>query len=196
MSLTYYSNDKIEVGVDECGVGTIAGPVVASAVILPNSFFSPHIKDSKTISEKKRLVIEQNIKDNAIAYGIGVASVEEIDQINIRNARILAMHRALDQIRERYDIILVDGDAFTPYGDKKHYCIVKGDSKYINIAAASILAKNYRDKYMEEQGRIYPLYNFGKHKGYCTNEHVTLLKEHGACDIHRKTFYPVSALSS
>ena len=150
MLASYLHKNKIEVGCDEAGRGCLAGPVVAAAVILPKNFKHLLLNDSKQLSEKKRVLLRTEIKEHAIAYAIGIVDHQEIDEINILNASILAMHRALDQIKNPFDSILVDGNRFKKYNETEHHCIIKGDGKYLSIAAASILAKTYRDDLMKK----------------------------------------------
>lgn len=183
-----YSDFSCEAALDEVGRGCLAGPVVAAAVILPNDFFSPLINDSKKLSEKKRIESEVIIKNNALDYAIAEVSPEEIDKINILNASFLAMHRALDKLIEKPDFLLVDGNRFKKYGEIPFFCAVKGDANYINIAAASILAKNYRDKLMAELDKEYPEYQWEKNKGYPTLEHRHAIIENGITPYHRKSF--------
>lgn len=182
------SNYEFEIGCDEAGRGCLSGPVVAAAVILGDNFENDIINDSKQLSEKKRNSLRTFIEENAKFWAIGIVSPEEIDEINILNASFLAMHRAIDQLNCPKDLIIVDGNRFNAYNDIPHECIVKGDSKYMNIAAASILAKTYRDEYMDKIDLEFPAYNWKKNKGYPTKEHRAAIKEFGATDYHRKTF--------
>ena len=182
---TQYSK-KTEAGTDEAGRGCLAGPVVAAAVILPKNFKQPLLNDSKQISEKKRILLRTEIKEHAIAYGIGIVEHKEIDKINILNASILAMHRALDQIKNPFDSILVDGNRFKKYNETQHHCIIKGDGKYLSIAAASILAKTYRDDLMKKLHHKHPKYQWDKNKGYPTKSHRAAIKKIGV------SHYPVS----
>lgn len=190
MALKLFFDRKynIEVGVDEAGRGCLCGDVFAAAVILPDTFVCDDLNDSKKLTDHKRRELREIIQKQAIAYGIGRVSAEEIDEINILNAAILAMHRALDNIPIRPDLIIVDGNRFKKYYDVEHQTIVKGDSKYMSIAAASILAKTYRDDYMLEMDKVYPAYGFKEHKGYPTKQHRAAIAKLGATDIHRKTF--------
>ena len=160
----YLHKTKIEVGCDEAGRGCLAGPVVAAAVILPKDFTHPLLNDSKQVSEKKRSILKTVIQEHALAYAVGVVDHKEIDEINILNASFLAMHRALDKIRLPFESILVDGNRFKKYKDSEHHCIIKGDGKYLNIAAASILAKTYRDELMENLDEEFPVYSWKKNK--------------------------------
>lgn len=188
--------DVIEVGCDEVGRGVLYGPVVAAAVILPHTYHSEYedIMDSKKLSEKKREKVATFIKQTAISYGIGVANHTEIDEINILNATYLAMHRALDSINSDYDLIRVDGNRFKPYKDKKYECVVSGDAKYLSIAAASIIAKVYRDNLILENVATNPeleKYDLAKNKGYGTAKHLEALKVYGPVEGHRMTFRPI-----
>ena len=185
--LTHYS-DLVEAGCDEAGRGCLAGPVVAGAVILKPGSDYPELDDSKKLTEKKRYQLRELIMNEALAYGVGIVSAQEIDEINILNASFLAMHRALDQLATRPELLLIDGNRFKPYRDLKHVCVVGGDAKYQAIAAASILAKTTRDLMMEEYDRQYPVYQWRKNKGYPTPEHKLAIAEHGLTDLHRKTF--------
>lgn len=188
MLLYHDIHNDIEVGCDEAGRGCLAGPVIASAVILPKTYHNPKIKDSKKLSSKERFTVREDILTHCIAYGIGEVSHIEIDQINILNASILAMHRALDQITQSLDLILVDGNKFKTYKNLKHLCVIKGDDKYQSIAAASILAKTYRDELMASYHKDYPMYSFDKNKGYPSKKHRDTITEFGVCPIHRMTF--------
>ena len=178
----------IEAGCDEAGRGCLAGPVVAAAVILPKDFRHPFLNDSKQLSEKKRNALRPIIEQEALSFGIGVVSPSEIDQINILNASFLAMHRALDQLSLKPEHLMIDGNRFRPYPGIPHSCIIKGDSKFLHIAAASILAKTYRDELMDALHLTYPHYNWFKNKGYPTVEHREAIKLHGDCEHHRQTF--------
>ena len=184
----FYTENLIEAGCDEAGRGCIAGPVVAAAVILPREMDFPEFDDSKKLSEKQREKLRVKVLENAAAYGVGIVSAEEIDEINILNASFLAMHRAIDQLKIRPELLLIDGNRFNKYHDIKHQCIVGGDAKYQSIAAASILAKTTRDHIMEELDTQYPAYNWKQNKGYPTIEHKNAVAEHGMSPFHRKTF--------
>lgn len=184
----FFTDNLIEAGCDEAGRGCIAGPVVAAAVILPRGMDFPEFDDSKKLSEKQREKLRINVLENAEAYGVGIVSAEEIDEINILNASFLAMHRAIDQLKIRPELLLIDGNRFNKYKDIKHQCIVGGDAKYQSIAAASILAKTTRDHIMEELDNQYPNYNWKKNKGYPTIEHKNAVAEFGMSPFHRKTF--------
>lgn len=184
----FFTENLIEAGCDEAGRGCIAGPVVAAAVILPRGMDFPEFDDSKKLTEKQREKLRVKVLENAAAYGVGVVSAEEIDEINILNASFLAMHRAIDQLKIRPELLLIDGNRFNKYHDIKHQCIVGGDAKYQAIAAASILAKTTRDHIMEELDTQYPNYNWKKNKGYPTIEHKNAVAEFGMSPYHRKTF--------
>jgi|TARA_B110000902_G_scaffold26678_1_gene29008 ribonuclease HII len=188
MLKAYLHKTKIEAGCDEAGRGCLAGPVVAAAVILPKDFTHPLLNDSKQVSEKKRAILKLVIEKEAIAYAVGIVDHKEIDDINILNASFLAMHRALDQIKTSFDSILVDGNRFKKYKDYEHHCIIKGDGKYLNIAAASILAKTYRDEIMENLDKEFPVYSWKKNKGYPTKAHRAAIREFGVNKNHRLTF--------
>lgn len=183
-----YTEDLIEAGCDEAGRGCIAGPVVAAAVILPRGMDFPDFDDSKKLTEKQREKLRVKVLENALAYGVGIVSAKEIDEINILNASFLAMHRAIDQLKIRPELLLIDGNRFNPYKGIRHQCIVGGDAKYQSIAAASILAKTTRDHIMEEYHKEFPQYNWLKNKGYPTPEHKNAVAEHGVSPIHRMTF--------
>lgn len=183
-----WSNQYIEAGCDEVGRGCLCGPVVAAAVILDANFDQKLINDSKKLSFKTRLELDSYIKDNVIDFGIAELSPEFIDQHNILNASIHAMHRALDQLKTRPELILVDGNKFHPYNYTPHQCIIKGDSKILSIAAASILAKNYRDQLMIQLHEEFPEYEWNKNMGYATKTHREALKKYGPTKYHRKSF--------
>ncbi|WP_413532480.1 ribonuclease HII [Empedobacter brevis] len=182
------TNFEHEIGCDEAGRGCLSGPVVAAAVILGDDFENDIINDSKQLSEKKRNSLRLFIEENAKYWAVGIVWPNEIDEINILNASFLAMHRAIDQLNCQKDMILVDGNRFNKYNDVPHECIVKGDSKYMNIAAASILAKTYRDEYMEKIHLEFPMYDWKKNKGYPTKAHRLAIKEYGATPYHRMSF--------
>ena len=183
-----WSNQYIEAGCDEVGRGCLCGPVVAAAVILDANFDQKLINDSKKLSFKTRLELDSYIKDNVIDFGIAELSPEFIDQHNILNASIHAMHRALDQLKTRPELILVDGNKFHPYNYIPHQCVIKGDSKILSIAAASILAKNYRDQLMIQLHEEFPEYGWNKNMGYATKTHLEALKKYGPPKYHRKSF--------
>ena len=188
MLASYLHKTKIEVGCDEAGRGCLAGPVVAAAVILPKEFSHPLLNDSKQLSEKNRLQLKEIIKKEAISYAIGIVEHKEIDEINILNASFLAMHRALDQLKTKFDCILVDGNRFKSYKNVEHHCIIKGDGKYLNIAAASILAKTHRDSIMIELDQEFPEYTWAKNKGYPTKSHRDAIRKFGINQNHRLSF--------
>lgn len=188
MSLLTHYSDLIEAGCDEAGRGCLAGPVVAGAVILKKGCDFPELNDSKKLSEKKRMALREVVMRESLAYGVGIVTAEEIDEINILNASFLAMHRALDQLCVRPEFLLIDGNRFNPYRDLKHLCVVGGDAKYQSIAAASILAKTTRDMLMLDYDKRFPVYNWKKNKGYPTLEHKKAIADYGICDLHRKTF--------
>ena len=183
-----YQNKFIEAGCDEAGRGCLAGPVFAAAVILPKDFEHELLNDSKQLTEKNRLILREIIEKEALAFAIGVCSQTEIDEINILNASFFAMHKAIDQLKLRPELLLIDGNRFKKYGDIEHHCIIKGDAKFMSIAAASILAKTYRDDYMEAIGAEYPMYKWDKNKGYPTKDHRDAIAEHGPCLHHRMSF--------
>lgn len=188
LELYYKSEHEIQVGVDEAGRGSLIGPVFAGAVIWDKSIPCDDIKDSKKLSRKKRAVVRKYIEENAVAFGVGYASNEEIDDINILNATYLAMHRALSNVNHTFDRILVDGNRFKPYFCNIHNCITSGDNKYVSIAAASILAKEYHDDWIEENYENDEKYNLNSNKGYGTQKHIEGLKKYGITEHHRKTF--------
>jgi len=188
MLKSYYQKKQIEAGCDEAGRGCLAGPVYAAAVILPKDYKNKILNDSKKISEKKREVLRSEIEKEAISFGVGIVDNNEIDTINILNASFLAMHRAIDQLKTIPELLLIDGNRFTPYANISHKCIVKGDSKFLSIAAASILAKTYRDDFLLQMDKEYPLYNWKKNKGYPTKAHRSAILLHGDTKYHRKTF--------
>jgi len=183
-----YSNKIFEAGCDEAGRGCLAGPVVAAAAILPKNYQNPILNDSKQLTLKQRLTLRADIEENAIAYAIGIVSPQEIDQINILNASILAMHKAVEKLITEPNFLIIDGNRFKPYRDIPHHCIVKGDSKYLSIAAASVLAKTYRDGLMAILSQEYPMYLWEKNKGYPTREHRQAIMKYGVSPYHRLTF--------
>lgn len=205
MLLPYLNSGLIEAGCDEAGRGCLAGNVVAAAVILPTDYVNPLLNDSKKLTAKQRYALREQIEHEALAWAVGVATPQEIDNINILHASFLAMHRALDQLKLRPEAVIVDGNHFDPYVVGKgladegkilpHTCIVKGDGKYLSIAAASILAKTYRDDYMTEQALRFPFYGWEKNKGYPTKTHYQGIEKHGLCALHRKSFNTQSNLS-
>jgi len=182
-----YSN-SLEAGTDEAGRGCLAGPVTAAAVILPPYFKLPLLNDSKKLTEKQRFALRPEIEHQAIAYAIAHVYQEEIDEINILNASIKAMHLALEQLSKKPEYIIVDGNRFKSFQEIPHQCIVKGDGKYQNIAAASVLAKTYRDDFMEKLGLEFPQYDWKKNKGYPTKKHREAIKKYGITTYHRTSF--------
>jgi ribonuclease HII len=188
MLLPYFQQELIEAGFDEAGRGCLAGPVFAAAVILPRSFSHPMLNDSKKIKEKDRFELRELIQREALAYAVASVDHIEIDKINILNASIFAMHLALRQLQIRPGFIIIDGNRFKSFEDIDHQCIVKGDSKYFSIAAASILAKTYRDEYMLRLAADYPQYDWINNKGYPTIKHRNAVISFGLTPFHRKTF--------
>ena len=183
-----YYIGKIEAGCDEAGRGCLAGSVYAAAVILPDNYQNDLLNDSKQLTEKRRYELREIIERDAIAWAVGIVTPEEIDKINILNASILAMHRALDQLKVRPEAIIVDGNRFKPYNNIPHTTIVKGDGKYLSIAAASILAKTYRDDYMNRLAEEYPQYDWFSNKGYPTKKHRDAIRQYGITPYHRKSY--------
>jgi ribonuclease HII len=186
--LPFHQTEFLEAGCDEAGRGCLAGPVFAAAVILPPDFYHPWLNDSKQVSEKQRDVLREIIEKESLAWAVAEVSAEEIDQINILKSSLLAMHRALDQLRTRPQFILVDGNRFHPYPDTPHLCVVKGDSKYASIAAASVLAKTHRDEAMYRLHDEYPHFHWQKNKGYPTQVHREAIRKHGISPWHRRSF--------
>ena len=186
--LSFYKDGVLEAGCDEAGRGCLAGPVVAAAVILPADFTHLVLNDSKQISEKKRYGLRKEIEESAIAYAVGIIDNKEIDEINILKASILAMHKALDSLKKTPEHIIIDGNKFFNYKDIPHKTIIKGDSKYYSIAAASILAKTYRDDIMNDLHQKHPEYNWKNNKGYPTRQHRQAIKESGTTPYHRMSF--------
>ena len=184
----HYYEGKIEAGCDEAGRGCLAGSVYAAAVILPDGYQNELLNDSKQLSEKKRYQLREIIERDAVAWAVGIVTPEEIDKINILNASILAMHRALDQLKVRPEAIIVDGNRFEKYQNIPHTTIVKGDGKYLALAAASILAKTYRDDYMNGLAEEYPQYDWLSNKGYPTKKHREAIKQFGITPYHRKSY--------
>lgn len=188
MLLPYLNADQIEAGCDEAGRGCLAGAVYAAAVILPKDFRNEQLNDSKQLTEHQRYALREIIEREALAWAIGIVSPEEIDRINILNASFLAMHRAIDALSLRPQHLLIDGNRFKKYQDLPHTTVVKGDGKYLSIAAASILAKTYRDDYMNRLHEEYPVYGWDKNKGYPTRQHRAAIAAHGTTPYHRMTF--------
>jgi len=186
--LNNFSGYTLEVGTDEAGRGCLAGPVVAAAVILPKDFEHPFLNDSKQLTKNQRLELKPFIEEKAISYGVSFVWQQEIDLINILNASILAMHKSIAQLSKQPDFIIVDGNKFKTYQEIPHKTIVKGDSKFLSIAAASVLAKTYRDSYMEKIHAEFSQYNWKQNKGYPTKQHREAIKIHGTTTHHRKSF--------
>ena len=184
----HYYEGLIEAGCDEAGRGCLAGAVYAAAVILPPDYQNALLNDSKQLTERRRYQLREEIERDAVSWAVGIVGPEEIDKINILNASILAMHRALDQLTLQPQAIIVDGNRFKPYKDLPHTCIVKGDGKYLSIAAASILAKTYRDDYMNRLAEEYPQYDWLSNKGYPTKKHREAILEYGITPYHRRTY--------
>lgn len=188
MLKNYYEQGRVEAGCDEAGRGCLAGSVYAAAVILPPDYHNERLNDSKKLTARQRYALRQDIERDAVAWAVDVVTPQEIDQINILNASILAMHRALDQLQVRPEAIIVDGNRFKPYRDLPHTTIVKGDGKYLSIAAASILAKTYRDDEMVRLAQEYPDYDWQHNMGYPTRKHREAIRQHGITPYHRRTF--------
>ena len=188
MLKNHYYESLIEAGCDEAGRGCLAGRVYAAAVILPSDYQNELLNDSKKLTAKKRYALREEIERDAIAWAVGIVTPEEIDKINILNASFLAMHRALDQLKVRPEAVIVDGNRFKPYQDLPSTTIVKGDGKYLSIAAASILAKTYRDDYMLSLAEEYPQYDWQSNMGYPTKKHRQAIREHGITPYHRKSY--------
>jgi ribonuclease HII len=196
MLASHYYEGKVEAGCDEAGRGCLAGSVYAAAVILPDDYQNELLNDSKQLTEKRRYQLREIIQRDAVAWAVGIVTPEEIDKINILNASILAMHRALDQLTVRPEAIIVDGNRFRPYcsvvggisTNIPHTTIVKGDGKYLSIAAASILAKTYRDDYMNRLAEEYPQYDWRSNKGYPTKKHREAIRQYGITPYHRRSY--------
>ena len=184
----FHTKNKIEAGCDEAGRGCLAGPVVAAAVILPSDFRNDILNDSKKLTKKRRYTLRSIIEKEALAWAIGVVDNKEIDEVNILNASFLAMHRAIDELGKLPDSILVDGNRFTSYRNIEHHCIVKGDGIYMSIAAASVLAKTYRDDMMIKLAKKFPFYGWERNMGYPTKSHREGIMEHGVTPLHRMSF--------
>ena len=184
----FYHPELIEAGCDEAGRGCLAGSVYAAAVILPPDYVNEQLNDSKKLTERQRYALREVILRDATAWAVGVVTSEEIDKINILNASFLAMHRALDQLSIRPEAIIVDGNRFRPYGNLPYATIVKGDGKYLSIAAASILAKTFRDDYMNHLAEEYPMYDWQSNKGYPTRKHREAIRQHSITPYHRKSY--------
>ena len=188
MLMSNFSDSSFEAGIDEAGRGSLAGPVTAAAVIFPKDYKNDYLDDSKRLSEKKRIELKQIIENDSVDFAICSIAPSTIDKINILNSTFRAMHGALDSLKIIPDFIIVDGNKFKKYKNINHKCIVKGDSKYQNIAAASILAKTYRDLYMIKQHDLFPNFGWDKNKGYGTKFHINSIFKHGLTKIHRKSF--------
>ena len=188
MLASHYYAGKVEAGCDEAGRGCLAGSVYAAAVIFPEDYQNDELNDSKQLTDKRRKQLREIIQRDAVAWAVGIVTPEEIDRINILNASILAMHRALDQLKVRPEAIIIDGNRFKPYQQLPYSTIVKGDGKFLSIAAASILAKTYRDDYMDELAKEYPQYDWLSNKGYPTKKHREAIRQYGITPYHRKSF--------
>lgn len=189
MLLPFYRKGFREAGCDEAGRGCLAGPVVAAAVILPDQFYEPDLNDSKKLSKAKREELRDRILESAIGYGLGVIDNHEIDKINILHASFKAMHLAIGQLEpDSYDLLIIDGNRFIPYRDVEHVCVVKGDARYMSVAAASILAKTYRDDLMNSLAASFPQYQWHRNAGYPTLAHRKAIREFGITDYHRRSF--------
>lgn len=188
MLLPYLHKDLVEAGCDEAGRGCLAGAVYAAAVILPPDYRNDTLNDSKQLTEKQRYRLREVIERDALSWAVGIVSPEEIDAINILNASFLAMHRAIGNLSIRPQHLLIDGDRFKPYAGIPHTTVVKGDGKYLSIAAASVLAKTYRDDYMDGLDKTYPAYGWQKNKGYPTQAHRDAIRLYGVTPYHRKSF--------
>lgn len=188
MLLPYLHEDLIEAGCDEAGRGCLAGSVYAAAVVLPKDFRNEMLNDSKQLTERQRYALRKVIEREALAWAVGIVTPEEIDEINILRASFLAMHRAVDGLKIRPQHLLIDGNRFTKYADIPHTTVVKGDGKYLSIAAASILAKTYRDDYMNRLHEEYPYYDWSHNKGYPTKKHREAIRKYGTTSYHRMTF--------
>lgn len=185
---SFFKKGNLEAGCDEAGRGCLAGPVFASAVILPPNFYSPLLNDSKKLKESLRYSLREEIENSALAWSVAMVGNEEIDKINILNASIKAMHLAVKNLKINPDFLLIDGNKFKPYENIPHVCIIKGDAKFFSIAAASVLAKTYRDDFMKQAHLKNPVYNWEKNKGYPTREHRHAIVENGITALHRKSF--------
>lgn len=188
MLLSCFQDQYIEVGCDEAGRGCLAGPVFAAAVVFPKDYHNPVLNDSKQLSEKKRLALRPVIEKEALAFAVAQISPTEIDKINIHNASYRAMHLAIEALSIKPEFIIVDGNRFIPYPEIPHQCVVKGDGKFLSIAAASILAKTYRDDYMLQLAQQFPMYDWHANKGYPTIKHRQAVLAHGPSPYHRRTF--------
>lgn len=185
---SYFDKNLIEAGCDEAGRGCLAGPVVAASVILPKNYKNKFLDDSKKLNEKQRYSLRTEIEKEALHWAYAIVDNHEIDEINILNASFLAMHRAIDQLKQVPELLLIDGNRFNKYKKINHQCIIKGDGKYLSIAAASVLAKTYRDDIMLDLHSKFPMYKWNENKGYPTKAHRAAIKEHGPTNFHRMTF--------
>lgn len=183
-----YSGFSLEAGTDEAGRGCLSGPVVAAAVILPENFKHDLLNDSKQLSEKKRQELRPYIEEHAVAFGVSFIDQKEVDELNVLQASITGMHRSIEELNTQPEFIIVDGNKFKPFKEIPYETIIKGDAKFMSIAAASVLAKTYRDEYMEKIHQEFPQYNWKKNKGYPTKEHRNAIREFGATPYHRKSF--------
>lgn len=188
MLKSYFDKTLIEAGCDEAGRGCLAGPVYAAAVILPKNYKNKWLDDSKKLSDKDRYELRPEIEEKALTWAVGVVDNIEIDEINILKASFLAMHRAIEKLIQKPELLLIDGNRFTPYKKINHQCIIKGDAKFLSIAAASILAKTYRDDFMKEAALKYPHYSWEQNMGYPTKKHREAIKQFGTTNLHRLTF--------
>ena len=188
MLKSYFDKNLIEAGCDEAGRGCLAGPVYAAAVILPKKYKNKWLNDSKQLTDNDRYELRPEIEEKAITWAIGVVDNVEIDRINILKASFLAMHSAIDQLKQKPELLLIDGNRFTPYKQTPHQCIIKGDEKYLSIAAASILAKTYRDDFMKEAALQYPHYGWDHNMGYPTKFHRQAIRDYSTTTLHRMTF--------
>lgn len=188
MLKAFYDKSAVEAGCDEAGRGCLAGPVHAAAVILPKKYRNKWLNDSKKLSDTDRYELRPEIEEKAIAWAVGVVSQQEIDEINILNASFLAMHRALDQLNTTPRLLLIDGNRFKPYKDIRHECIIKGDAKFMSIAAASILAKTYRDDFMKQAAMEHPHYGWERNMGYPTRLHRDAIRQFGTTSYHRMSY--------
>jgi ribonuclease HII len=185
---TFYQMAVLEAGCDEAGRGCYAGPVFAAAVILPKKFHHPLLNDSKQVKEADRKMLRTIIEESAISFGVGMLTNETIDEINILKASFKSMHLAIDQLKPKPKLLLIDGNRFIPYKKLPHHCIINGDGKFASIAAASILAKTYRDDFMEQLHDEFPVYDWASNKGYGTLKHRQAIEQYGICQYHRKSF--------
>lgn len=184
----FLNKTSIEAGCDEAGRGCLAGPVYAAAVILPANYRNKWLNDSKKLTAEDRYSLRPEIEAKAVAWAVGIVSHTEIDEINILNASFLGMHRAIDQLNVKPELLLIDGNRFNPYPGIDHRCIIGGDARFKSIAAASILAKTYRDDFMKEAAEKFPIYAWATNMGYATKEHREAIREHGICELHRLSF--------